>query len=60
MATLHTTLLTLVIVFLLAPGMIVSFPPGPNKKWLFGGQVTFMNALVHASLIAAIVFYFGQ
>lgn len=56
----HTTLLTLVCVFLLAPGMLVSLPPGPNKKWLFGGQVTFLNGLIHATIIAGIVFLFGQ
>lgn len=55
-----STFLTLILAFLLAPGMLISLPPGPNKKWLMGGQVTFFNALVHASLIAGIVFYFGQ
>ena len=60
MASTYTSALTLVLVFLLAPGMLLSLPPGPNKKWLMGGQVTFLNALVHASVIAALVFYFGQ
>lgn len=60
MASTYTALLTLVLAFLLTPGMLISLPPGPNKKWVMGGQVTFMNGLVHASLIAAIVFYFGQ
>lgn len=60
MASAYTSFLTLVLAFLLAPGMLLSLPPGPNKKWLMGGQVTFLNALVHASVIAALVFYFGQ
>jgi hypothetical protein len=46
--------------FLLAPGVILSLPPGPNKKWVFGGQVTWVNAAVHAAVIAAVVFFLGQ
>ena len=60
MASVQTTITVLVAALLLAPGLIVSIPPGPNKKWLFGGQVTFLNALVHAAVVAAVVFYFGQ
>lgn len=60
MASIHTTLVVFVAVLLLAPGMILSIPPGPNKKWLFGGQVTFLNGLVHAAVIAGIVFLFAQ
>lgn len=60
MASVYTTLLVLVTALLLAPGLVVSIPPGPNKKWLFGGQVTFLNALIHAAVVAGIVFLFGQ
>jgi hypothetical protein len=60
MASIHTTRVVFVVALLLAPGMILSIPPGPNKKWLFGGQVTFLNALIHAGVIAGIVFLFGQ
>lgn len=60
MASVHTTLLTLVLAFILTPGMLISLPPGPNKKWFLGGQVTFLNGLVHATVIAGIVFLFGQ
>ena len=47
-------------VFLLAPGVFLSIPPGPNKKWLMGGQVTWTNAIVHAFVIGAVVYYFAQ
>lgn len=60
MASIHTTFVVFLAALLLAPGMLISIPPGPNKKWLFGGQVTFMNGLIHAVVIAAVVFYFGQ
>ena len=60
MASAHTTLVVLIAAFLLAPGVLISIPPGPNKKWLFGGQVTWVNAAVHAAVIATVVFYLGQ
>lgn len=49
-----------VVSFLLAPGVLLSIPPGPNKKWLLGGQVTWTNAIVHAGVIGLIVYYFAQ
>jgi hypothetical protein len=49
-----------IIAFLLTPGVFISIPPGPNKKWLFGGQVTWFNAAVHAAVIGIVVFYFVQ
>lgn len=45
------------IIFLLTPGLLVSIPPGPNKQWVMGGQVTVANALVHAALIGLILSY---
>lgn len=60
MASVQTTLVVFVVALLLAPGMVLSIPPGPNKKWLFGGQVTFLNALIHAAVIAGVVFLFAQ
>ena len=47
-------------VFLLSPGVLLSIPPGPNKRWVMGGQVTWTNAAVHAAVIGAIVFLFAQ
>lgn len=49
-----------VLVFFLTPGMIISVPPGPNKLWVRGGQVTTMNALIHAALVGFIVYLFVQ
>lgn len=60
MASMQTTGLVVVAAFLLAPGVILSIPPGPNKLWFFGGQVTWTNALVHSLVIGAVVYYFAQ
>jgi hypothetical protein len=49
-----------VIGFLLTPGVFISIPPGPNKKWLFGGQTTWFNSAIHAVVIGIVVFYFVQ
>ena len=56
----QTTGLVVIAAFLLAPGVLLSIPPGPNKLWLFGGQVTWTNALVHSLVIGAVVYYFAQ
>lgn len=45
------------IILLLTPGVLLSLPPGPNKKWVMGGQVTWTNAIVHAVVIAFILPY---
>jgi hypothetical protein len=60
MASVQTTLLVIVAAFLLAPGVLLSIPPGPNKLWVLGGQVTWINAIVHSLVIGAIVYYFAQ
>jgi hypothetical protein len=60
MAAITTVVFVVVLVTLLAPGVILSIPPGPNGQWIRGGQVTFLNAFVHACVIGAIVFYFAQ
>jgi hypothetical protein len=60
MASVQTAMLVVVVAFLLAPGVLISIPPGPNKKWLLGGQVTWTNAIVHAVVIGTIVYYFAQ
>ena len=60
MASVQTTGLVVIAAFLLAPGVLLSIPPGPNKKWFLGGQVTWTNAIVHALVIGAIVYYFAQ
>jgi hypothetical protein len=49
-----------VIAFLLTPGLFISIPPGPNKKWLFGRQVTWLNAAIHAVVIGVVAFLFVQ
>lgn len=48
------------LMLLLTPGLIISIPPGPNKQWLFGGQVTMINAIVHAVVFAIVSYYFVQ
>jgi hypothetical protein len=60
MASTSTAAMVGVIAFFLTPGVFISIPPGPNKKWLFGGQVTWFNAAVHAAVIGIVVFYFVQ
>ncbi len=60
MASVQTTGIVVVAAFLLAPGVLLSIPPGPNKKWLMGGQVTWTNAIVHALVIGIVVYYFAQ
>jgi len=60
MATITTVMIVVVLVTCLAPGVFISIPPGPNGKWFGGGQVTFLNALIHACLIGGIVYYFGE
>lgn len=60
MASMQTVGLIVVLVFLLAPGVILSIPPGPNKKWIMGGQVTWTNSFVHALVIGVLVYLFAQ
>lgn len=60
MASVQTAVLVGVIAFLLAPGVLISIPPGPNKRWLLGGQVTWTNAIVHSIVIGTIVYFFAQ
>ena len=60
MASMGTTMTAAVLMFLLTPGVILSIPPGPNRLWLFGGQVTWTNAIVHAVVFAIAVYYFVQ
>lgn len=60
MASVQTAMMVGIVAFLLAPGVLLSIPPGPNKKWFLGGQVTWTNALVHAVVIGTIVYYFAQ
>lgn len=60
MASMGTTVTAAVLMFLLTPGVILSIPPGPNRLWLFGGQVTWTNAIVHAVVFAIAVYYFVQ
>jgi hypothetical protein len=60
MASIQTVIIVAVASFLLAPGLLVSIPPGPNKKWVLGGQVNWTNAAVHAVVIAGIVYLFAQ
>jgi len=60
MASVQTTMIVVLAAFALAPGVLLSIPPGPNKKWLFGGQVTWTNALVHALVIGGVVYLFAQ
>lgn len=50
-------ILKLLVIFLFTPGMLISIPPGPNKQWFVGGQVTLANALVHAVLISLLLMY---
>lgn len=60
MASMQTVGLIVVLIFLLAPGVILSIPPGPNKKWIMGGQVTWTNSFVHALVIGVLVYLFAQ
>jgi len=60
MASVQTVGLVALCVFLLSPGVLVSIPPGPNKRWVMGGQVTWANAAVHAGVVGVIVYLFGQ
>jgi hypothetical protein len=60
MASATTVLIAIVAAFLLAPGLLISVMPGPNKKWFLGGQVTWLNAAIHAVLIGSIVYFFGE
>lgn len=60
MASVQTAMVVGIAAFLLAPGVLLSIPPGPNKKWLLGGQVTWTNSLVHAVVIGVVVYYFVQ
>jgi hypothetical protein len=60
MASVSTAVMVAVIGFLLTPGVFISIPPGPNKKWLFGGQTTWFNSAIHAVVIGIVVFYFVQ
>ena len=45
----------LAIIFALMPGVVFSIPPGPNKKWIMGQQVTWLNAVVHAVVISLVI-----
>lgn len=60
MASIGTVVILVAFMIVLTPGMIVSVPPGPNKLWLFGGQVTWTNMIVHAILFGLAVYYFIQ
>jgi hypothetical protein len=60
MAASQTVLIVVIASFLLAPGVILSIPPGPNHKWFLGGQVTWTNAAVHAAVIGTVVYFFAQ
>lgn len=60
MASVGTAVILGAIMFALTPGVLISIPPGPNRLWLFGGQVTWTNAIVHAVVFAIIVMYFVQ
>jgi len=60
MASIQTVGLVVAAMFLLTPGLLISIPPGPNKLWIMGGQVTFLNAAIHAAVVGALVFYFAQ
>lgn len=55
-----TPIAAALLMFVLSPGVILSIPPGPNKKWLFGGQVTWTNAAVHAVVFAIAMYYFAN
>lgn len=55
-----TVVMLAAIMFALTPGVLISIPPGPNRLWLFGGQVTWTNAIVHAVVFGVVVMYFVQ
>ncbi len=48
------------LMLLLTPGLIISIPPGPNKLWITGRQVTWTNAIIHAVVFSLLVHYFVQ
>jgi|LakMenE01Jun11ns_1017448.scaffolds.fasta_scaffold6598649_2 hypothetical protein len=58
MASIGSALTLAVIMFVLTPGVIISIPPGPNKLWITGGQVTWSNAIVHSLVFAMVAYYF--
>jgi hypothetical protein len=58
MASIVVTGILGALMFALTPGVFISIPPGPNRLWLFGGQVTTFNAMVHAVVFSLIVLYF--
>ena len=60
MASIGTAGILAAIMFALTPGVLISIPPGPNRRWLFGGQVTWTNAIIHAIVFAVVVMYFVQ
>lgn len=60
MASTGTATMLAAIMFALTPGVLISIPPGPNRLWLFGGQVTWTNAVVHAIVFGVVVMYFVQ
>ena len=60
MASVGTAIILGALMFALTPGVLISIPPGPNRLWTFGGQVTWTNAIVHAVVFALVVTYFVQ
>ena len=60
MASAGTAGMLAAIMFALTPGVFISIPPGPNRRWLFGGQVTWTNAIIHAIVFDVVVMYFVQ
>lgn len=58
MASMGSALTLAVLMFVLTPGVIISIPPGPNKLWITGGQVTWSNAVVHALVFGIVAYYF--
>lgn len=60
MASVSAAVTIAIIAFFLTPGLLISIPPGPNKKWISGRQVTWLNAAVHAAVIGGVAFLFVQ
>jgi hypothetical protein len=60
MASITTVATAMVLMFLLTPGVLISIPPGPNRRWVFGGQVTWTNAIVHSFVFGLAIYYFVQ